>query len=62
MKEIIFGCRASDECIALAKALTADLQDCQYFGASRRTNQFGLELVQIHNFKESTTHPQAGEQ
>lgn len=44
---IVFGCRASDECISFTKAITSHMVDLKYFRAHKIPNVFGLTLREI---------------
>lgn len=47
LKSIIFGCRASDECISFIKSITKSFSGLNYYKASREPNRFGVKLIEI---------------
>lgn len=44
---IIFGCKASDECVSYLKSITGDLSQLEYFKAHKEPNKFGVKLLRI---------------
>lgn len=47
LKSLVFGCRATDECISFIKSLTKGISDLRYYKAFREPNRFGVKLVEI---------------
>jgi len=47
LTSIVFGCRASDECISFTKSITSHKPNIKYFKAYQVPNQFGLTLREI---------------
>jgi hypothetical protein len=47
LTSVIFGCRASDECISLVKSIMHDRPDIKYYKAHQEPNRFGVELREI---------------
>jgi hypothetical protein len=46
--EIIIGCRASDESIAMTKSLANDITGCTFKKAVRIPNEFGVQIEDVH--------------
>ena len=44
---VIFGCRATDECISFIKSVTKDITHLRYYRAVREPNRFGVKLIEI---------------
>jgi len=47
LTSIIFGCRASDECISFVKSITNDRPDIKCYRACQEPNQFGVNVRKI---------------
>lgn len=47
LTSVIFGCRASDECISFIKTSCNHLPQIKYFKACREPNRFGVRLLKI---------------
>ncbi|MEI7639122.1 MAG: hypothetical protein WCJ37_17560 [Syntrophus sp. (in: bacteria)] len=47
LTSVIFGCRASDECIHFVKSITNHHPSLKYFKAIRQPNRFGIDLIEI---------------
>lgn len=48
ISEVICGCKATDDTVAVCKKLTNDLASCQQKKAFQAPNQFGVQLHTIH--------------
>lgn len=46
--EVICGCKATDDTVAVCKKLTNDLASCEHKKAFQMPNQFGVQLRTIH--------------
>jgi len=44
---VVFGCRATDECISFVKSVTKDIPHLRYHRAIREPNRFGVKLLEI---------------
>ena len=47
LSSIIFGCRATDQCISFIKTATKDIEHLRYYSAVRVPNCFGVKLLEI---------------
>jgi len=48
--EVIYGCKATDDTVAMGKKLTNDLASCAQKKAFQAPNQYGVQLHTIHKF------------
>ena len=44
---VVFGCRATDECISFVKSGTKGISHLRYYKAFREPNRFGVKLLEI---------------
>jgi hypothetical protein len=47
LRSVVFGCRASDECISFVKSVTKGISHLRYYKAFREPNRFGVKLLGI---------------
>lgn len=47
LTSVIFGCRATDECISFIKSVTKEITHLRYYKAVREPNRFGVKLIEI---------------
>jgi len=52
---VIFGCKASDECVSYIKSITGDLSHLEYFKAHQDPNRFGVKLLRIRRLGSALT-------
>ena len=47
LRSVVFGCRATDECLSLIKSLTNDIVHLEYNKAYKEQNSFEMEIKEI---------------